>query len=110
MKITLRKEDLSSKSENYNIIVLDENADQVALLTDNDGSLFVADRGCLTQKQLDEVMDIALNNDSGEFEISDKNPAAVALGSIKSERKAQSSRENGKKGGRPVKAFMYVPV
>lgn len=32
-----------------------------------------------------------------------KNPAAVALGSIKSEKKANSSRENGKKGGRPKK-------
>lgn len=31
-----------------------------------------------------------------------KNPAAVALGSIKSEKKAKASRENGKKGGRPV--------
>lgn len=32
-----------------------------------------------------------------------KNPAAVALGSIKSDKKAKSSRENGKKGGRPKK-------
>lgn len=30
-----------------------------------------------------------------------KNPAAVDLGSIKSEKKAAAARENGKKGGRP---------
>lgn len=30
-----------------------------------------------------------------------KNKAAVALGSIKSMKKAKASRENGKKGGRP---------
>jgi len=33
----------------------------------------------------------------------EKNPAAVALGSIKSKKKAKSSAENGKKGGRPKK-------
>jgi hypothetical protein len=32
-----------------------------------------------------------------------KNPSAVALGSIKTEKKAAASRENGKKGGRPKK-------
>ena len=32
-----------------------------------------------------------------------KNPAAVALGKMKSDKKAASSRENGKLGGRPAK-------
>lgn len=31
----------------------------------------------------------------------EKNPHAVALGSIKSPKKAKASRENGKKGGKP---------
>lgn len=35
------------------------------------------------------------------YKRSDKNPAAVALGSIRSEKKTQAARANGKKGGRP---------
>ena len=31
-----------------------------------------------------------------------KNPAAVALGSVRTENKAAASRETGKKGGRPL--------
>lgn len=38
-------------------------------------------------------------------EKSNKNLAAVALGSIKSEKKAAAARENGKKGGRPKKPY-----
>lgn len=37
-----------------------------------------------------------------------KNPAAVALGSIKSDKKAAAARENGKKGGRPKKVLKTV--
>jgi hypothetical protein len=33
--------------------------------------------------------------------VKEKNPAAVALGSIKSSKRAAASRENGKLGGRP---------
>lgn len=33
----------------------------------------------------------------------EKNPAAVALGSIKSQKKSMAARKNGKKGGRPRK-------
>lgn len=35
-----------------------------------------------------------------------KNKYAVALGSIKSKKKAKASRENGKKGGRPKKVIL----
>lgn len=37
-----------------------------------------------------------------------KNPAAVALGSIRTPKKAASSRENGKLGGRPTKLHQEI--
>ena len=40
---------------------------------------------------------------NGEPVQSMKNPAAVALGKIKSRARAKASRENGKLGGRPKK-------
>ena len=43
------------------------------------------------------------NNNFCELMAMKKNVAAVALGAIKSEKKALTSRENGKKGGRPKK-------
>lgn len=43
------------------------------------------------------------HNDEQSYTVKDKNPAAVALGSMRSDKKAASSRENGKKGGRPKK-------
>ena len=43
------------------------------------------------------------NNNFCVFMAMKKNVAAVALGAIKSEKKALTSRENGKKGGRPKK-------
>lgn len=41
--------------------------------------------------------------DYAQKRIGEKNIMAKTLGSIKSEKKAKSSRENGKKGGRPKK-------
>jgi len=37
-----------------------------------------------------------------------KSEAAKALGSIKTEKKAKSSRENGKLGGRPYKQYSFT--
>ena len=47
---------------------------------------------------------LALIGQMGAAAAGGGNPAAVALGSIKTPKKAASSRRNGKLGGRPKKA------
>ncbi len=41
--------------------------------------------------------------------MSEKNPHAVSLGSIKTEKKAAASKQNGKKGGRPKTKNLSTP-
>ncbi len=41
--------------------------------------------------------------------MTNKNPAAVSLGKIKTEKKAKAARENGKLGGRPKKKPTPLP-
>jgi hypothetical protein len=61
-------------------------------------------KACLmTNEEAGEKNSMALNaTDDNLYWI--KLSAASILGSIKSEKKSNSSRENGKKGGRPKKA------
>ncbi len=63
--------------------------------------LTVANKVVFTSEVASECTQYAYYNKIEDYTIRSKNAAAVAMGKIKSERKALASRENGKRGGRP---------
>lgn len=71
------------------------------------GTLIVkAGNGALDELEFDFVHDSHYPHHQWKRHIcSDKNRTAVRLGSMKSDLKKQSSRANGKKGGRPKKSL-----
>jgi len=85
-------------------VVLSDDGDMVISDYDHiEVVLEMSDRARKTLQRMEELADKA-NYKAVEGYIDPISAAAAALGRIKSPRKALSSRENGKKGGRPRKA------
>ena len=57
----------------------------------------------VTVKDADDLLKVRFDLMDGQQQMNDYVSAAAALGSIKTDKKAAASRENGKKGGRPKK-------
>ena len=59
-----------------------------------------------TQRQAENfirLVDAGMDTREAEYITAEQSHAAATLGAIKTERKATSSRKNGRKGGRPIK-------
>jgi hypothetical protein len=78
---------------------------RVTFYPDNGGSSEIVFNGSATENWLLNA-EVAIRQHDAILR--GNNPAAAALGSIKSPKKAASSRENGKLGGRPKNYQVYV--
>jgi hypothetical protein len=96
LKFTLRCEavsELGSYAHRYN-----RSFHRVTFVPVDGGSGELVFNGAATDTWMDSAHDSIVAHDA---KLRGNNPAAAALGRIKSDKKAASSRENGKKGGRP---------
>lgn len=84
--------------------------DERGMIADSQFSAHSCDCGyhSIYERDLFEKVFPTLNHlmDYANMRFKEKNVMAQALGSIKTEKKAKASRENGKKGGRPKKVLL----